>query len=444
MNLRGKKAAIVTLGCKVNQYETDAMWGMLLEAGAVRVAPKEAADIYIVNTCSVTNMAERKSRQMLHRAKKKNPNVVVIAVGCYAQVGKDELLKDENIDLIIGNNKKKDLVRILEEFFPDEKPELEVLDIGEDKEYETLHIENLNEHTRAYIKVQDGCNQFCSYCIIPYARGRVRSRKQEEILDEIRNLCKKGCQEFVITGIHVTSYGVDFGNITLIDLLEAIAKIDGVKRIRLGSLEPGFITEDVIKRLDKIESFCPHFHLSLQSGCDATLKRMNRKYTTEEIREKCSLIRKYFEFPALTTDIIVGFPGETENEFEQTREFLEEIHLYEMHVFKYSIRKGTKAAEMEHQVKDQIKTKRSNILLEMSKRHQKEFEEKQLGMIKEILIEEAVDGKENIYTGHTREYIKAEVYSEKPLENCIIQAELTAVSENGFVEGTINSTEKIC
>lgn len=444
MNLRGKKAAIVTLGCKVNQYETDAMWGMLLEAGAVRVAPKEAADIYIVNTCSVTNMAERKSRQMLHRAKKKNPDVVVIAVGCYAQVGKDELLKDENIDLIIGNNKKKDLVRILEEFFPDEKPELEVLDIGKDKEYETLRIKNLNEHTRAYIKVQDGCNQFCSYCIIPYARGRVRSRKQEDILDEIRNLCQKGCQEFVITGIHVTSYGVDLGNITLIDLLEAIAKIDGVKRIRLGSLEPGFITEDVIKRLDKIESFCPHFHLSLQSGCDATLKRMNRKYTTEEIREKCSLIRKYFEFPALTTDIIVGFPGETENEFEQTREFLEEIHLYEMHVFKYSIRKGTKAAEMEHQVEDQVKTKRSNILLEMSKRHQKEFEEKQLGMIREILIEEAVDGKENIYTGHTREYIKTEVYSEKPLENHIIQAKLTAVSENGFVEATINPTEKIC
>lgn len=444
MNLRGKKAAIVTLGCKVNQYETDAMWGMLLEAGAVRVAPKEAADIYIVNTCSVTNMAERKSRQMLHRAKKKNPDVVVIAVGCYAQVGKDELLKDENIDLIIGNNKKKDLVRILEEFFPDEKPELEVLDIGKDKEYETLRIKNLNEHTRAYIKVQDGCNQFCSYCIIPYARGRVRSRKQEDILDEIRNLCQKGCQEFVITGIHVTSYGVDLGNITLIDLLEAIAKIDGVKRIRLGSLEPGFITEDVIKRLDKIESFCPHFHLSLQSGCDATLKRMNRKYTTEEIREKCSLIRKYFEFPALTTDIIVGFPGETENEFEQTREFLEEIYLYEMHVFKYSIRKGTKAAEMEHQVEDQVKTKRSNILLEMSKRHQKEFEEKQLGMIREILIEEAVDGKENIYTGHTREYIKTEVYSEKPLENRIIQAKLTAVSENGFVEATINPTEKIC
>ncbi len=444
MNLRGKKAAIVTLGCKVNQYETDAMWGMLLEAGVERVTPREAVDIYIVNTCSVTNMAERKSRQMLHRAKKKNPNVVVAAVGCYAQVGKDELKKDENIDLIIGNNKKKELIHILEEYFPDEKLQPEVLDIAKDKEYETLHIEHLNEHTRAYIKVQDGCNQFCSYCIIPYARGRVRSRKQEDILDEIRNLCKNGCQEFVITGIHVTSYGTDFGNITLIDLLESIAKIDGVKRIRLGSLEPGFITEGVVERLRKIESFCPHFHLSLQSGCDTTLKRMNRKYTTGEIRRKCSLIRKYFELPALTTDIIVGFPGETEEEFEQTRAFLEEINLYEMHVFKYSIRKGTKAAVMEHQIDDQTKTKRSNILLEMSKRHQREFEEKQLGMVKEILIEEAADKKENIYTGHTREYIKTAVYSEKPLENHIIPAELTAVSEDGFVEGKIVPTMEIC
>lgn len=444
MNLRGKKAAIVTLGCKVNQYETDAMWGMLLEAGAVRVSPKEAADIYIVNTCSVTNMAERKSRQMLHRAKKRNPNVVVIAAGCYAQVGKDELLKDENIDLIIGNNKKKELIQILEEYFPKEKPKPEVLDIAKDKEYEALHIEHLNEHTRAYIKVQDGCNQFCSYCIIPYARGRVRSRKKEEILEEIKNLCRNGCQEFVITGIHVTSYGIDFGNISLIDLLESIAKIDGVKRIRLGSLEPGFITQDVIERLSKIDSFCPHFHLSLQSGCDATLKRMNRKYTTKEIREKCSLIRKYFSFPALTTDIIVGFPGETGEEFEQTRNFLEEIQLYEMHVFKYSVRKGTKAAVMDHQIDDQIKTKRSNILLEMSKRHQQEFEKKQLGMVREILIEEAVEGKENIYTGHTREYLKAEVYSEKPLENHIVQAELTAVSKAGFVEGRIVSAVKIC
>ncbi|MDY2725996.1 MAG: tRNA (N(6)-L-threonylcarbamoyladenosine(37)-C(2))-methylthiotransferase MtaB, partial [Anaerostipes faecalis] len=342
MNLQGKKAAIVTLGCKVNQYETDAMWGMLLEAGVVMVSPKEAADIYIVNTCSVTNMAERKSRQMLHRAKKMNPDVVVVAVGCYAQVGKDELSKDTNIDLIIGNNKKKELVHILESYAPERIQSPEVLDIAKDREYESLHIDHLNDHTRAYIKVQDGCNQFCSYCIIPYARGRVRSRSQEEILEEISQLCENGCQEFVITGIHVTSYGVDIGNTSLIDLLEAISEISQVKRIRLGSLEPGFITPEVVKRLSKIQSFCPHFHLSLQSGCDATLKRMNRKYTTQEIRQKCKLIRQYFDNPALTTDIIVGFPGETEEEFQQTRDFLEEINLYEMHIFKYSIRKGTK------------------------------------------------------------------------------------------------------
>lgn len=437
MNLQGKKAAIVTLGCKVNQYETDAMWGMLLEAGVVMVSPKEASDIYIVNTCSVTNMAERKSRQMLHRAKKMNPDVVVVAVGCYAQVGKDELSKDTNIDLIIGNNKKKELVHILESYAPERIQSPEVLDIAKDREYESLHIDHLNDHTRAYIKVQDGCNQFCSYCIIPYARGRVRSRSQEEILEEISQLCENGCQEFVITGIHVTSYGVDIGNTSLIDLLEAISEISQVKRIRLGSLEPGFITPEVVKRLSKIQSFCPHFHLSLQSGCDATLKRMNRKYTTQEIRQKCKLIRQYFDNPALTTDIIVGFPGETEEEFQQTRDFLEEINLYEMHIFKYSIRKGTKAAQMDHQVNDQIKTKRSNILLEMSQKHQQEFEEAQLGMTKEILIEESLHGKENFYTGHTREYIKTAVYSEIPLENQIIHAQLKRISPDGYAEGDV-------
>ena len=279
MNLQGKRAAIVTLGCKVNQYETDAMYGMLKEAGVTMVDPKEAADIYIVNTCSVTNMAERKSRQMLHRAKKKNLDVVVVAVGCYAQVGKEELSKDTNIDLIIGNNKKKDLIHILEEHMGEKESaaeSIEVIDIAHDQEYESLHVEQLKEHTRAYIKVQDGCNQFCSYCIIPYARGRVRSRKMEEVLEEI-------------------------------------AKIPEVKRIRLGSLEPGFITKDTLDRLSKMESFCPHFHLSLQSGCDSVLKRMNRKYTTQDIREKCKAIREHFQYPALTTDIIVGFPGETKN-----------------------------------------------------------------------------------------------------------------------------------
>ena len=433
MNLQGKRAAIVTLGCKVNQYETDAMYGMLKEAGVIMVDPKEAADIYIVNTCSVTNMAERKSRQMLHRAKKKNPDVVVVAVGCYAQVGKEELSKDMNIDLIIGNNKKKDLIDILEEHMGKDESKEEVIDIAHDQEYESLHVEQLKEHTRAYIKVQDGCNQFCSYCIIPYARGRVRSRKKEDVLEEITNLTKHGCQEFVITGIHVTSYGKDLGDITLIDLLEEIAKVAGVKRIRLGSLEPGFVTEETLDRLTKIESFCPHFHLSLQSGCDSVLKRMNRKYTTKDIREKCEAIRRHFEYPALTTDIIVGFPGETEEEFEETRKFLEEINLYEMHVFKYSIRKGTRAADMKPQIDDQIKTKRSNVLLEMSKRHQSEFETKQIGMIKEVLIEEKIHGKDHYYTGHTKEYIKVILYSEQPLENKIVKVQLAQVLDNGYV-----------
>nr|WP_300324162.1 tRNA (N(6)-L-threonylcarbamoyladenosine(37)-C(2))-methylthiotransferase MtaB [uncultured Anaerostipes sp.] len=442
MKIYGKKASIVTLGCKVNQYETDAMCAMLQEAGVSIVSTKEKTDIYIVNTCSVTNMAERKSRQMLHRAKRKNPDVVVVAVGCYAQVGKEELIADGHIDLIIGNNKKKDLIKILEEYQPNEKPETEVLDIASDREYEELHVDHLNSHTRAYIKVQDGCNQFCSYCIIPYARGRVRSRRKEDVLEEIRGLAGKGYQEFVITGIHVTSYGTDLGEIRLIDLLEEISKIDGVRRIRLGSLEPGFITEDVLRRLSRLEKFCPHFHLSLQSGCDTVLKRMNRKYTTEEIREKCRMIRQYFDQPALTTDIIVGFPGETEEEFEETRKFLEEICLYEMHIFKYSIRKGTRAAKMQDQVPDQIKAKRSDILLEMSRNHQEAFEKAQLGQTKEILIEEEVHGNKNWYTGHTREYVKTAVYSETDLENQMVNVQLETISPDGYVKGRLVPEEK--
>lgn len=433
MNLQGKRAAIVTLGCKVNQYETDAMYGMLKEAGVTLVDSKEAADIYIVNTCSVTNMAERKSRQMLHRAKKKNPDVVVVAVGCYAQIGKEELRKDQKIDLIIGNNKKKHLVQILENYMETEAHKTEVLDIAKDEIYENLQVKQLKEHTRAYIKVQDGCNQFCSYCVIPYARGRVRSREKNEVLREIRNLAEGGCREFVITGIHVTSYGKDFENITLIDLLEEISKIPGVQRLRLGSLEPGFITEDTVRRLSQMKSFCPHFHLSLQSGCDSVLKRMNRKYTTAQIREKCDCIRRYFKNPALTTDIIVGFPGETDEEFEQTRAFLEEINLYEMHIFKYSIRKGTKAADMVPQIDDQKKSCRSGVLLEMSRRHQRAFEEAQLGQVREVLVEEKVHGKKNIYTGHTKEYMKVAISSSQPLENQIIPVTISEISEDGLV-----------
>ena len=418
MSLKNVKAAVVTLGCKVNQYESDAMFDMLTDAGAEIVSPKEGADIYIVNTCSVTNIAERKSRQMLHRAKKLNPDTVVAAVGCYAQVGKEELKKDPLIDLIIGNNKKKDLIPILEKYFEGHRRDAEVLDLSSGSEYEALHVRHLNEHTRAYIKVQDGCNQFCSYCIIPYARGRVRSRDMEDVLSEIRGLARNGCREFVITGIHVCSYGTDLdGDKGLIDLLEEIGKVGGVDRIRLGSLEPGIITEDFVKRLQSIEQFCPHFHLSLQSGCDATLKRMNRKYTTDEIREKAEILRKAYEDPALTTDIIVGFPGETEEEFEATRKFLEEIGLYEMHVFKYS---------------------KSAVLIAMNEEHKNAFENRQIGTRRTVLIEEKLrNSSGNFYVGHTKEYVKVAVESEEPLENQIVEVELTGITGEGYVAGNV-------
>ena len=417
------KVAFLTLGCKVNFYETEQMMEQFQSLGFDVVDFQEKADVYIVNTCTVTNMADRKSRQMLHRAKKKNPDSLVVAVGCYVESGEAKLEEDSAVDAFFSNREKEHMAeRFVEQFHLTPK---ETQTMG------SRHVEH--ERTRAYLKIQDGCNQFCSYCIIPYARGRVRSRKMEEVLEEITNLTKHGCQEFVITGIHVTSYGKDLGDVTLIDLLEEIAKIPEVKRIRLGSLEPGFITKDTLDRLSKMESFCPHFHLSLQSGCDSVLKRMNRKYTTQDIREKCKAIREHFQYPALTTYIIVGFPGETEEEFEETRKFLEEIDLYEMHVFKYSIRKGTKAADMKPQINDQIKAKRSNILLEMSKQHQKAFETKQLGMVKEVLIEEKMHGKDHYYTGHTKEYMKVALYSEEPLENKIIKVKLLQVLDDGYV-----------
>ena len=378
------------------------MYGMLKEAGVTMVDPKEAADIYIVNTCSVTNMAERKSRQMLHRAKKKNLDVVVVAVGCYAQVGKEELSKDTNIDLIIGNNKKKDLIHILEEHMGEKESaaeSIEVIDIAHDQEYESLHVEQLKEHTRAYIKVQDGCDRFCSYCIIPYARGRVRSRKMEEVLEEITNLTKHGCQEFVITGIHVTSYGKDLGDVTLIDLLEEIAKIPEVKRIRLGSLEPGFITKDTLDRLSKMESFCPHFHLSLQSGCDSVLKRMNRKYTTQDIREKCKAIREHFQYPALTTDIIVGFPGETEEDFQETLDVVRKAKYDSAFTFIYSKRSGTPAAKMPDQVPDDVVHERFDRLLKVVNEAAKEQNGKLTGNTELVLVEEIDEKDDTMVTG---------------------------------------------
>ena len=422
MNLQGKRAAIVTLGCKVNQYETDAMYGMLKEAGVTMVDPKEAADIYIVNTCSVTNMAERKSRQMLHRAKKKNPDVVVVAVGCYAQVGKEELSKDTNIDLIIGNNKKKDLIHILEEHMGEKESaaeSIEVIDIAHDQEYESLHVEQLKEHTRAYIKVQDGCNQFCSYCIIPYARGRIRSRKPESVIKEITDVAKEGIKEVVITGIHIASYGKDFDiepEYRLIDLLEEIQKVDGIQRIRLGSLEPTLITEEFVTRLKKLSKICDHFHLSLQSGCDETLKRMNRKYTTDQFKHVVELLKNAYPEVHLTTDVIVGFPGETEEEFNKTYEFLKEIKFYKMHVFKYSPRSGTVAAKMTNQIDGNVKEERSNKLIELSDKNEKEYNQQYIGKEVEVLLEE----REGEYLkGHTTNYMIVKMKTNENLENTI-------------------------
>ncbi len=415
----GKKAALHNLGCKVNAYETEAMQQMLEKAGYEIVPFAPGADVYVINTCTVTNIADRKSRQMLHKAKKMNPHAIVVAAGCYVQAAKEDLEVDDAIDIVIGNNRKKELVEILREYEQSQKEEF-VMDVNHTGEYEELSISRTAEHTRAYIKVQDGCNQFCSYCIIPYARGRVRSRELEDVLTEVKELAANGYQEVVLTGIHLSSYGIDRGT-TLMNLILAVHEIHGIRRIRLGSLEPRIITEEFAATLSSLPKICPHFHLSLQSGCDATLKRMNRKYTAEEYFEKCRILRKYFERPALTTDVIVGFPCETEEEFEITREFLTRIEFYETHIFKYSRRKGTRAAEMENQVSDEKKTERSNILLELNRENKELYENERTGKTDEVLFEELVmlDG-EAYYTGHTKEYIRMAIPAEEDYTNRIM------------------------
>ena len=431
MNLQGKRAAIVTLGCKVNQYETDAMYGMLKEAGVTMVDPKEAADIYIVNTCSVTNMAERKSRQMLHKAKKMNPQAVVVAAGCYAQAQKGEEI-DEAIDIVLGNNRKQDLIAVLEEYQSGNGQKEERIDLEKPVEYEELELASTGEHTRAYLKVQDGCNQFCSYCIIPYVRGRVRSRKREEVIKEVERLVALGYQEFVLTGIHLSSYGIDCED-SLLNLIVAVQNVEGVKRIRLGSLEPRIITEEFVKTLSSLPAICPHFHLSLQSGCTETLKRMNRKYTAGEYLEGCRLLRKYFDHPALTTDVIVGFPGETEEEFKASKEMVSEAKFYETHIFKYSRRKGTRADKMENQIPEQVKASRSHEMIELGKAHQKEYMEYYLGKQVEILFEETTEiNGQTYWVGHTREYIKVAVLSEKNLENQLVTGKITEFLQDGI------------
>lgn len=430
--------ATCTLGCKVNQYETDAMEQMLIRAGYEKVDFKDKADIYIINTCSVTNMADRKSRQMIHRAKKKNPEGIVVAAGCYVQAQADFHADiDENIDLIIGNNKKKDIVTILDEYYRDHTKGA-VIDINHTDEYEEMSIETVNEHTRVYLKIQDGCNQFCSYCIIPYVRGRIRSRKPEHVLEEVKNLAKNGYKEVVLTGIHLSSYGKDLEEGSLIDVIEAINRVEGIERIRLGSLEPRIITEEFAERLGKVEKICPHFHLSLQSGCDETLKRMNRHYSIEEYENSLALLRKTFEEPALTTDVIVGFAGETEEEFAVTEETLERMNLYEMHIFKYSVRKGTRAEKMPNQVPEQIKTRRSNVLLAMTARHKMAYEDYFIGKEEEILAEEFVEmnGK-NYLVGHTKRYVKVGIDTEKDLTGELVKINITGRIDDNMLAGEI-------
>ena len=431
------KAAFLTLGCKVNQYETDAMRELLETAGYDIVDFKERADVYIINTCSVTNMADRKSRQMIHRARKKNPDAVVVAAGCYVQAAENELKEKGIADVLIGNNKKKDIVRILEEYFQKGEKTAEVLDISCTNEYESLTIHKINEHTRAYIKIQDGCNQFCSYCIIPYTRGRIRSKQPEDVIREIRALAREGYKEVVLTGIHLSSYGMDFPEENRTDLLaviENVQKIDGIERIRLGSLEPRIITEEFAQGLKKCSKVCPHFHLSLQSGCDETLKRMNRKYTTEEYKKALAILRDTFEHPALTTDVIVGFAGETEEEFEKTRAYLEEINLYEMHIFKFSVRKGTRAERMPGQVPEDVKTKRSAVLLAMTERHKKDFEQWYIGRKEKVLLEEMVEINGTKYMqGHTERYVKVVVNFDENSE-ILRQNHIVAVKIQGFLD----------
>ena len=421
-----KKVALHNLGCKVNAYETEAMQEMLEHAGYEIVPFQEGADIYVINTCTVTNIADRKSRQMLHRARKMNPDAVVVAAGCYVQAQAEKQVIDPCIDIVLGNNKKQDLLTALQAYEEAHGDLREVIDINHTKEYENLHLTKQREHTRAYIKVQDGCNQFCSYCIIPYARGRVRSRAKEDVVAEVTDLAKNGYQEVVLTGIHLSSYGIDFENEdNLLSLIRAVHEIEGIKRIRLGSLEPRIITEEFVQAIAALPKMCPHFHLSLQSGCNETLKRMNRRYTSEEFYEKCEILRKYFEKPALTTDVIVGFPQETEEEFETTYEFLKKICFYETHIFKYSKREGTKAAVMQGQIPEQIKAKRSARLIELGEKNRRAYEESFLGKTVEVLVEEKsdVNGKE-MWTGHTKEYMKIALESEKNLQNCILNVQI--------------------
>lgn len=437
-----KKAAIHNLGCKVNSYEAESMELMLKKAGYEIVPFDEniIADVYIINTCSVTNIADRKSRQMLHKAKKMNPLAVVVAAGCYVQADEDGVRSDEAVDIVLGNNMKINIVDVLEEYFKDNSRDDYVLDINnKETTYEELKIDKVTEHTRAYIKIQDGCNQFCSYCIIPYTRGRIRSRSAIDIVDEVKRLALNGYKEIVLTGIHLSSYGKDTGKETLLDVIKLVHEVDGIERIRLGSLEPRIVTDEFVSEISKLYKLCPHFHLSLQSGCDKTLKAMNRKYTSKEYIEGCNILRKYYKNPAITTDVIVGFPGETDEDFAITKAFLEKVHFYEMHIFKYSRRKGTVADRMEGQVDEKVKTQRSAILLELENKMSKEYRQQHIGKTEEVLIEEIVseNGKDYLM-GFTPDYIRVKIACDTASDNSeyintIKKVYMKELSDDGIV-----------
>lgn len=404
-----KKVSIHNLGCKVNSYEAESMEQLLVDAGYEMVAfdSDSIADIYIINTCSVTNIADRKSRQMLHKAKKKNPNAVVVAAGCYVNADVEKAIGDNAVDIVLGNNRKINIVEALEEYFKNHEKNMDVVDMNKSGEYEDLHIEKTTQHTRAYIKIQDGCNQFCSYCIIPYTRGRIRSRSIDDIYNEVCKVVQSGVKEIVLTGIHLSSYGLENHTGTLLDVIVRLSEIEGLKRIRLGSLEPNIITDEFVSVICKISKVCPHFHLSLQSGCDITLKHMNRKYTTNEYYEKCCILRKYYDNPAITTDVIVGFPNETDENFITTIEFLKKVNFYEMHIFKFSRRKGTAADKMSNQIDEKVKTIRSNELIDLGGRMSDNYRNYFVGKEKSVLIEEFVclDNKQYA-VGYTDNYIK--------------------------------------
>ena len=415
-----RTVAIHSLGCKVNSYEAESMEQLLKQAGYTIVPFDEnvTADIYIINTCSVTNIADRKSRQMLHKSKKINPDAIVVAAGCYVNADTKKAAEDNAVDIVLGNNCKINIVEALENYYKDKNNSGMVVDFKEKQEYEELKLDEVSTHTRAYIKIQDGCNQFCSYCIIPYTRGRIRSRDIDEIEEEVTKLVSKGFKEVVLTGIHLTSYGVDNNKGSLLEVIMRLDKIEGLQRIRLGSLEPRVITEEFAKTLSSSKKICPHFHLSLQSGCDTVLKRMNRKYTTQEYYDKCCILRKYFNNPAITTDVIVGFPQETEEEFEATKVFLEKVHFYEMHIFKYSRRKGTVADRMEGQVDEKVKTQRSAILLELENKMSKEYRQQHIGKTEEVLIEEIVsENGKDYFMGFTPDYIRVKIACDTALDN---------------------------